>query len=658
MKNILKITILIFALFGMSACNDVLNTKPSDFVSPEDYYNNEGELNTALSGVYRMLATGPIYGSYQFTLNSISDEFFYVNRTTGPQVLTIDASTAFISQFWTACYQGIERSNLLLENINKPVMNEDKRKIIKGEALFLRAYFHFLLVDHFGEVPLRLSTTKSPLNTSIIRSSISDVYTQIVKDMKEAETLVAPISAYTYNGHVTKTAVQGILAKVFLTMAGSPLNDATKYADARDYALLVINSGLHTLNPSYQQIFINHSKNIYDTKECIWEIEFSGNNTGIVQSAGKLGIVNGILSLSIDYPGFSYGEINTTKRLYDFYTPGDLRRDWSISNVRYSAASGDRVAVEKPVTSSTIYDRQIGKWRRKYEPEPRNQNFNSTNFPVLRYADVLLMYAEAEYYTNGPDGAYDAINQVRRRAFGFDPNTPITSTSVVDKITLSGTGNTGYLSSVGELPVTFSGGNGLDASGIALVGTNGKVSSITLQYGGKGYTSIPTVIIGNAWASNTTYTTGTQVYNGNNLYTITVAGRSTSTAPTNTSGSTTQATTGAVFTYAGARAQGTATIATSVIDLANLGPGDFIKALKEERARELAFEGARAHDLKRWGDYVTNMQSLNTEISANAPTAYKYAAATGANVTSRNVFFPIPANELSINNLAKQNLGW
>lgn len=658
MKNILKITTLIFMVFGLNSCNDVLDTKPEDFVSPEDYYNTENELNTALSGVYRMLATGPIYGSYQFTLNSISDEFFYKNRTTGPQVLTIDASTAFISQFWTALYQGIERSNLLLENINKPVMNEDKRNVIKGEALFLRAYFHFLLVDHFGEVPLRISTTKSPLNTSIARSSIEDVYAQIVTDLKEAETLVPPISSYSYNGRITKTAVQGILAKVFLTMAGSPLKDVTKYADAREYALLVINSGLHSLNPDYQQIFINHSQNIYDTKECIWEIEFSGDNTGIVRSAGKLGIVNGILSLAIDYPGFSYGDINATKRLYDFHAAGDLRRDASISNVTYTTASGSRVAVEKPVTSSSIYDRQIGKWRRKYEPEPRNQNFNSTNFPVLRYADVLLMFAEAEYYTNGPDGAYDAINQVRRRAFGFDPNTPVTSVSVVDKLTLSTTGNTGYLPSVNGLPITFSGGNGLGATGTAIIGTNGKVTNLTLQKPGKGYTSVPTVIIGDAWAPNTVYAIGAQVYNGDNLYTITVAGRSTSTDPTHSSGSSSQAETGAVFTYAGARAKGTAVIATTVVDLVNLDPFEFLRVLKQERARELAFEAARAHDLKRWGEYITTMQSLNEEISLSAPAAYKYAASTAGNVTLRNAFFPIPADELSINNLAKQNSGW
>lgn len=657
MKSILKISTIIILLFGVSSCTDVLDTKPTDFVSPEDYYNTEDELNRSLSGVYRMLATAPLYGANHYTLNSISDEYFYLNLTTGPQVLTIDASTAYISQFWTALYQGIERSNLLLENIAKPVMDEDKRKIIKGEALFLRAYFYFLLVDHFGEVPLRITSTKSPLNTAIVRSPIKDVYEQIVKDMKDAETLVPPISSYTYNGRITKTAVQGILAKVFLTMAGSPLNDVSKYNDAKDYALLVINSGLHSLNPDYQQIFINHSQNIYDTKECIWEIEFTGNNTGIVKSAGQLGVVNGILSRAIDFPGYSIGNINPTKRIYDFHFPGDLRRDWSIANVKYTSATGVRVAPESAVTTTTIYDRQIGKWRRKYEPEPRNQTHNSTNFPILRYADVLLMFAEAEYFINGAEGAYDAINQVRRRAFGFEPNTPVASVSVVNQVTLSTTGNTGYLPTA-SIPITFSGGNGLGAMGTALVGTNGKVASPVMQIPGKGYTSVPTVIIGNPWTANTVYAVGTQVYNGNNLYTVTTAGRSTATAPTNTSGASSETLTGAVFTYAGARAQGTAVIATTIVDLSNSNTFDFLKALKEERARELAFEAARAHDLKRWGDYVAAMESLNTEILTLAPAAFRYAASAAGNVTSRNVFFPIPGNELSVNNLATQNRGW
>lgn len=657
MKFILKISAVIIMLFGVSSCKDVLDTTPEDFVSPEDYYNTEDELNRSLSGVYRMLATGPLYGANHYTLNTISDEYFYLNITTGPQVLTIDASTAFISQFWTALYQGIERANLLLENVDKPVMDEVKRDAIKGEALFLRAYFYFLLVDHFGDVPLRITSTKSPQNTSIVRSPIKDVYDQIVKDMKDAAQLVPQISSYNYNGRISKTAVQGMLAKVFLTMAGSPLKDLSKYNDAKIYADSVMISGLHSLNPDYQQIFINHSQNVYDTKECLWEIEFTGDNTGITKSAGQVGVVNGVLSRANDFPGYSIGNINPTKRLYDLHLPGDLRRDWSIANIRYTTPTGSRVATEFPITTTTIYDRQIGKWRRKYEPEPRNQTHNSTNFPVLRYADVLLMYAEAEYFLNGPDGAYDAINQVRRRAFGLNPNTQVASVSVISQLNLSATGNTGYLTSVPVIPITFLGGNGLGATGTAVVGTNGKVT-VTMSTPGKGYTTVPAVIIGTPWTANTVYNVGTQVYNGNNLYTVTTAGQSTAIPPTNTSGGSSQAATGAVFTYAGARAQATAVIATTIVDLSDANTPDFLRAIKEERARELAFEAARAHDLKRWGEYVSAMESLDAEISASAPAAFKYAASAAANVTSRNVFFPIPGNELSINSLATQNKDW
>lgn len=657
------ITITLFSLFFiLYSCKKVLNTQPKDFVTADNYYNTEDELNRALSGVYQMLATDGLYGSYLHSTLQTSDEFFYRPSGTGALVMDIDASDTRINSLWRGLYEGINRANLLLENIHKPQMDEQKRGVIKGEALFLRAYFYFLLVDYFGDVPLKLASTQTPIGTEIAETPTGKIYEQLVKDMKTASSLVLPSSAYTYNGHVSKQAVQGMLAKVFLTMAGQPLKDITKYKEALLYADSVIQSGLHSLNPSYQQIFINHSAEVYDTKEGIWEIEFSGDNTGSVRAAGRVGILNGIQSAGISWPGYGDGNYNTTKRLYDTYAVGDLRRDWNIANIRYASVTGSTTANEVPVTTTTIYDRNVGKWRRKYENGIPAQSFNATNFPVLRYADVLLMYAEAYYFVHGiEDGrALEVINQVRRRAFGLPVNVPATSVSVVNRITLSTTGNTGYLGTVTQLPITFSGGGGSGASGIAIVNaTTGKVSSVVLVNTGGGYTTAPTVIIGRVWTANTDYALGTQVYNGNNLYTVTKAGTSTVTAPTNTSGNSNATLTGAEFSYAGLRATATATIGSTAVDLQQSGVSDFLKeVMMPERARELAFEGARLHDLKRWGKYVEYMGTLKTEIEANAPANYTYAAAAARNISARNVLFPIPNSEFIINGLVTQNTGW
>jgi hypothetical protein len=289
-----------------------------------------------------------------------------------------------------------------------------------------------------------------------------------------------------------------------------------------------------------------------------------------------------------------------------------------------------------------------------------SKNITPINFPILRYADVLLMLAEAENQVNGgPDQvAYDAINQVRRRAFGLSTTTPVASISVVSGMTLSTSGNTGYLTSVPNVPITFTGGGGTGATGVATVASSGKVTAVTVLNPGSGYTSAPTVTIGTAWAANTVYSTGTQVFNGNYVYTITTAGTSTTTPPTQTSGASTAATTGAVFTYAGTRATATATIATTQVDLTGLNQTSFQQAVEDERARELCYESLRKADLIRWGIWVSTMNNLAADMKANAGTTYSYGSLAGSNITSRNNLFPIPASELSVNSAATQNPGW
>jgi hypothetical protein len=169
---------------------------------------------------------------------------------------------------------------------------------------------------------------------------------------------------------------------------------------------------------------------------------------------------------------------------------------------------------------------------------------------------------------------------------------------------------------------------------------------------------VPTINIGTAWTAATAYTTGMQVYNGNNLYTVTTAGTSTVTGPTQTSGASVAATTGAVFTYAGLRASGTAAVATTAVDLAGLSQATFQQAIQDERARELCYESLRKPDLIRWGIWVNTMNALAADIKANAGTTFAYGALAGSNITARNLLFPIPASEISVNKGATQNPGW
>jgi hypothetical protein len=661
MKRI-AISILAVSCIVTTACKKFLDTKPSDFTVPEQYYNTEQQLNEALAGVYSSLTTTATYALYQnFYLVGTTDESYYKLSTTSPHPLYYNITPAEprVNNTWNDLYKGIDRANYLLANINKPKMDEQHRNVIKGEALFLRAYMYYLLAIQWGDVPLLLEPTVDGRKVNNPATPVKGIYDQILKDMKQAKDLV---NDYNTNGtpvHVSKTAVEAMLARVCLKMAGEPLLDVSKYTDARDWADSVIQSHVHSLNPDYKQIFINESADQFDNayKEVLWEIDFYGNNYGALQAGGRWSIYMGVRNTDMTV-GYSYGYQGATGYLYKLYSPGDLRRDWAIAPYTFLGNAGTTKVLVAPTDA---YSRIEGKWRREYETVlPKNTEFNETNYPIIRYADVLLMFAEADNEINGPTTrAYDALNMVRRRGFGLSVTAPIASVSVVKDITLSTTGNTGYLKTVATIPVTISGGGGQGATATASVSTTtGKVTAIAIVNPGLGYTSAPTVTVGIPWQPNTSYPAGTQVFNGNNLYTVNTSGSSTNTAPTQTSGTSDPAITGIGFTYSGIRATATANIATAIVDLSGLTQDTFRDAIREERARELCFEGIRRFDLVRWGIFIPRMKQIETDMNTNLPSTLKYAVKEYTNVSEKDKWLPIPSLELSLNSALQQNPLW
>ena len=430
MKRIYYFVLSLIMVGSLTSCDKTLNTQPLSFAAPEANYASASQLLTALAGVYDPLgmAREQLYANKLFNqLGACTDEGFYARNTqvTGAPVYNFDYTDADIDQTWRTLYIGIERANNLIYYINTPKsIDPTLKNAILGEAEFLRGYYYFLLVSKFGDVPMRLdpTTVTGAASISVPRTPTKDVYAQILKDMTDAATKCYPATQFGYSSRVSQTTVQGILARVCLTMAGYPLLDKTKYNDALQWATKVQQSGIHSLNPSYSQIFINEAQDIYDIKEAMWEADFIGNDLTVSQEQGRLGNTNGIQFTAANYPdtGYSYAFINVTKTLYNLYGPGDLRRDWAIAPYGYSGTN----RVNK---GTLIYDRNCGKWRRSYELlTPKSKNNTGENFPILRYADVLLMLAEADnQVNNGPSvNAYNAINQVRRRGYGFPVNTP------------------------------------------------------------------------------------------------------------------------------------------------------------------------------------------------------------------------------------------
>jgi hypothetical protein len=531
MKNLRLLTLL--CVLSQSSCESFLKTKPVNFDSPETFYKTEQELTSALMAVYSELGNinqGTYSRFLSLEASASNDEILRRGSNTIISADAFNASASYDNFFicWTTLYSGIQRANLLLENLDKAQVSQEVKDKIKGEALFLRAYYHFILVSYWGDVPLKLTATTSVNQINIPRVKSQKVYESVIQDMTAAYTFVDDITKINHSGRVSKTAVAGILSRVCLH-AGGRLQNISFYALSKNWALVVIKSGILALNSDYKQIFINHIIDIYDIKESIWEVEFNHDNGSQIDEGERFSSTIGIRN-NDDKTGFMQGNYTATGTLYNLYGEGDSRKDWNISPFYYQDNDRNNPAILYP--TNYIWGRYIGKWRREYQTKEFNKNFGGTNWPLLRYADVLLMFAEAENFINGPTAeAYNAINQVRRRAYGF----PINQNN-----------------SLADLPV------GLDKQA-------------------------------------------------------------------------------------------------------------FFNWIKDERSRELAFEGLRKLDLLRWGLLENTMQKMINSINTTAPAAsrnllgYSGREATlrpYQNFTSRDVLFPIPTQEMSLNSMITQNSGW
>lgn len=603
--------ILVFILCALctTSCKKFLEVKPTDFLSPSTYYQTPEQLEFALNGVYDMLGSTKLYGAQLHSRHNMqAEEGYYNTSATANMTETYDfeATNGEVEKFWEFLYIGVSRANILLANVdNNTSIDENLRNRIRGEALFLRGYYYFLLVQNYGPVPLRLEPTNSPDDVDMAASSEEIIYNQIIADMETAEKLVLPIAQIGFGGRVSKSAVRGILARVCLN---NPTVNRSKFEKANFWLEEIIKDNVHDLNPSYSNIFIKYAADEYDIKESIWEVEFFGNSSGAIKESGYVGAWIGVRNTATTNDiGYSFGRIQATAKHYKLYEDGDARRDWNIAPFNY-AANGSKtyLSLTQP---AHYYIRSAGKYRREFEKVfPKSTQLTPINFPLLRYSDVLLMYAEVqnELFGHPTTEGIDAITKVRKRAW----STGIKSFSIV--------GGTGYTTA--NLPtVQFTGGGGSGASAKVTV-VSGRISAITfdrdtetaLLKNGQGYTSAPTVTI--------------------------------------TGGS-------------GSGATATATIYTSsdyeLTNLQKTDPVEFKKLIVDERSRELCFEGLRRPDLIRWGIFYDvmkkNLEIMNTDLGSAASV---YQSTTYRNVLPKHVIYPIPSKELEINKKIEQHPLW
>lgn len=419
MKTIFKrITLAVACIASLSSCDDFLTTKPHDFLAPETFYTTLNNCEMALSGVYSTLSREQFYGNHYILELLVGNDLSYYQRGTAttnnkPCSNNYTASSATLFTTWSALYTGINNANLFLENIDGSEVEDDIKKRMKGEAKFLRAYYHWILVQGWYEVPLRKESFKDVNNSSLGATSHAEALQWIIDEMEDCVDMVDDSDYDKTPSYIKKNTVMGILARVYLWRAGYPCNGGNDdYAKAAYWANEVVKSQKHSLNPDYVDIWKKMCADKYDpiNNETIWEVEFYGNRNDGNETMGRLGNVIGNVNKGSQY---GYGFAAPTLILYDLYEEGDQRREVSICS--YSVEANGTIKQR-----NNISQRNCGKFRREWEDThgfAGHKNYTGFNWPVLRYSDVLLMLAEAENEVNGPtDAAYKAINTVRERA--------------------------------------------------------------------------------------------------------------------------------------------------------------------------------------------------------------------------------------------------
>ena len=429
MNNLFKKICLWSLVVTMASC-DFLDTKPYDFVAPETFYQNEKDCTMALAGVYYTLVKGTVYGNNYSLMFSNTDDLSYFARefdgnpvkNHGAVCNTHDAANAQLFDTWTDLYDGINNANVLLDNIDKAEFPEDKeyiRQRIKGETKFLRAYYHFLLVQGWYEVPIRTETVTDIATSSKAATPHAEALDWIIQEMEDCIDMLDDKEYDKSPSHVKKTIVEGILARVCLWRAGYPSEGGQPfYEKAAKYAKAVYDSKKHKLyqNDIYA-IWKMMASDQYDPEynESMWEAEFIGTRDDGKYTEGRMGNEIGNMQNANCGKGYGAAFYAGSLILWDLYekNPGDLRRDLAMAPYQI-AANG----TEKAWGKTAIVERCCGKFRREWEKStPQHKNFTEENFPILRYADVLLMLAEAELESKGVTTlAVSAINEVRTRA--------------------------------------------------------------------------------------------------------------------------------------------------------------------------------------------------------------------------------------------------
>lgn len=435
MKQIFIILALL-ATISFSACSDFLEEDVRGQENLDTYFQSENDAESFLTGCYNAIT---YHGWWQvenfWILTDMCSDDLWMGNTTQDQSEYISLahyqgagqSNGTISNFWQYRYKGILRCNIAIERIPEaPIRDERKKERMIAEAKFLRAYFYFELVRNFGGVPIIKGFLLPEEVSGITRSSTEDVYALIEQDLTDAANVLPQRSEYSADdmGRVTRGAALGMLGKAYLYQ--------NKFERARDILKTVIDEGEYRLMSNFGDVWSIDAEN---NEESLFEVQNMYDET--YELGGSLSIVTGNRSGG-DQDGWAWG-LPTANLENAFIEAGDTERlRWTIIKHGATEIAGEDnfdelIAAQGNQNGDGTYcidpsKHKSARINRKFwlpfakRPANYNQPRVPLNHRILRYADILLMYAEACNETGDDATARNALNQVRNRV-NLDPVT-------------------------------------------------------------------------------------------------------------------------------------------------------------------------------------------------------------------------------------------
>lgn len=454
MKKI-NLVYVLGALLSMGVVSCDLTEKPTSFYEMDTYFTTADKAKMAVIGIYDCLAAEGSYGQYVMPFASSDDMYMVRGTATGDGTrrdishYALTSSNTWVASVWNYIYEGIDRANTAIAGIEKMpgYENSDELKELVAQARFLRAFLAFDLVRYWGDVPFKTTSTGSFGDTAQPRTEREKIYDQIIIDLDFAKIHLKPGNEVASSEVPCRGAARALLMRVYLQRAGYSLDRTTRTltrpddATRKNYFDAVIEEwkafgteGYHNFyGAGYEELFKNYSKLVLNNQESLWEIAFEPNN-GQKDNAGYWATYNGPL---VDAPDAGSGAANQNffgranaffivlPYWGDFYDDNDVRRDVNFVDYVYRWVKKDKAQVKMSVCqeiSKNMY-RYPGKWRREWMAlgfvDP---NHTGVNYCPLRYADVVLMAAEAYNEINDTPKAWELLNDVRARAHATEIN--------------------------------------------------------------------------------------------------------------------------------------------------------------------------------------------------------------------------------------------